>query len=267
MRVAALGSLLLSLGGCLNDPLYACSQDSVCVINNVQGMCDLATSTCVYPGPECPSLWRDGHGNCVDPIASQSTGDTTNVSVSESTPPTSSDESESGDPSTSVDPSTEDSMGPGTSSTTATACTGEGMDITDLGLVGASSVFKGYPPILSVDGDFSTSWFSEGPDPDPTTYSWTLNEERCIDRITITGNGQHSNPAYRTDFGFGAVVVRVVDFASDVVFMEMHELDGTPDPQVQVETGGVIGSRVYLDFTGHESVDCGGFSELEVLGE
>ena len=134
-------------------------------------------------------------------------------------------------------------------------------------MVGASTVFPEYPPILSVDGDLSTSWFSTGPEGGPSAYSWVLSGDRCIYGIEIHGNALHSNPSFREDFGFGAVTVKVLDVAGSVVFSEAADLAGTPDPDVVLDTGGVVGSRVVLELTGHESVDCGGFSELEVTGD
>src|SRR5688572_8678576 len=76
MRAVAL-VLPWMLMGCLETPQYACNSDAVCVLNNIQGQCDIPTSTCVYPGPECPSMLRDGHGNCVDTVGVASTDDPT----------------------------------------------------------------------------------------------------------------------------------------------------------------------------------------------
>ena len=265
MRAVAL-VLPWMLVGCLEAPQYACNSDAVCVLNNIQGQCDIPTSTCVYPGPECPSMLRDGHGNCVDTVGVASTDDpTADSSESMSSSSATTDDEET---STTENASTTMMSGPQTSTTGAAECETNGMDITGLGVVGASSVFDGYPPILSADGDVSSSWFSEGPKMGggPTVYSWTLSNAHCIARIELTGNGLHSNPAFREDFGFGEVTVRVLDGAS-VVFEREVALDGTPDPDVMVETGGVRATRLLLEFTGHENVDCGGFSELRVTGE
>jgi hypothetical protein len=253
-------------GGCLQAPQYECSDDTVCVLNNVQGSCHVPTSTCVYPGPGCESDLRDGHGNCVESIGMGGTDDVTSnsgsmTSLSSTTTVDPDDSSTSSEASTTT-PVSETSTTSGT-----VECDGSASNITDLGVVGASTVFEGYPPILSADGDFSTSWFSTGPEAGPTAYLWTLNEERCIAQIKLTGNALHSNPAFREDFGFGSVTVKVLDRETELVFQQTWPLDGTPDPEVTVATGGVMGSRVVLEFTGHENNDCGGFSELEVLGE
>ena len=277
MRAVALGLFLpavMLLGSCIEPPAYLCTDDSVCVLNNVQGQCELSNQVCVYPGPECPSNYRDGHGNCVDgPIGMSSSGGDSATSTTTATSTT--------DPTDPVDPSndptteeggeeestTDDSEG----MTTGTGCANATQNITADGVVGASTVFSGYPPILSVDGDLSTSWFSTGPEGmgggDPSVYTWTLTEERCISRISLSGNGLHSNPAFREDFGFDSVTIRVFNDANDVVFEGSEELPGTPDPDVTMMPMGVMGSRVLLEFLGHESEECGGFSELTVLGQ
>ena len=271
MRVGALGlAVSLGAGGCLNAPTYACNDDTVCVLNNVQGTCHIPTNTCVYPGPECESELRDGHGNCVDTIGMGGTDDPTSVeaSNSDSMASMSSTTVDPSETSTSAEPSTSAaSVDPDTSTSGSAECAGGGMDITDAGVVGASTVFDGFPPILSADDDLSSSWFSTGPDTQPTAYSWTLNDERCISQVKLIGNALHSNPAFREGFGFGGVTVKVLDRNSELVFTQSRPLEGTPDPDVTVDTGGVLGSRVVLEFTGHENADCGGFSELEITGE
>ena len=35
---------------------------------------------------------------------------------------------------------------------------------------------------------------------------------------------------------------------------------------LSIDTGGVLGHKVVLHLTGHESPDCGGFSELRIHG-
>ena len=61
------------------------------------------------------------------------------------------------------------------------------------------------------------------------------------------------------------LVVRVYDENDAVVFQQMAPLGGTPDPPVIVEPG-VWGVRVELELSEHESNDCGGFSELQIVG-
>jgi hypothetical protein len=262
MRVRALGLLVgLLAGGCLKTPPYACSSDDVCVLNNVSGRCDVPSGTCLYPAPDCASKVADAHGSCFesgtdatdDPTVADASGSASMTSTSAAT-------TEPDDTSTSGDstPST---------STSPVSCVGPGVNITDDGFVGASTVFPDFPPIRAVDGDVSTSWFSTGPEDGPSAYTWTLNEERCIFGVRIVGNAMHSNPSFREDFGFGAVTVKVLDIEGGLVFSESRDLEGTPDPDVDLDTGGVFGSRLVLEFTGHESSDCGGFSELEVTGD
>ena len=276
MRVVALGLILpavVLLGSCIEPPVYLCTDNSVCVLNNVQGQCDVSSQTCVYPGPECPSNYRDGHGNCVDgPIGMSSSGGDSASSTSSSSTTTPTDPSDpSGNASTEEggeETTTSDSAG---ETDTGSSCANSTQNITADGVVGASTVFSGYPPILSVDGDLSTSWFSTGPEGMgggmPSVYTWTLTEERCISRISLSGNGLHSNPAFREDFGFDSVTVRVFNDANDVVFEGSEDLPGSPDPDVTMMPMGVTGSRVLLEFYGHESEECGGFSELTVLGQ
>jgi hypothetical protein len=262
MRVRALGLLVgLLAGGCLKTPPYACSSDDVCVLNNVSGSCDVPSGTCLYPAPDCASKLADAHGDCFD-SGSDATDDPTSAEASASASMTSTSAA-------TTEPDETSTSGGSTESTTTSpvSCVGPGENITDDGVVGASTVFPKYPPILSVDGDPSTSWFSTGPEGGPSAYTWTLSEERCIYGIVIRGNALHSNPGFREDFGFGAVTVTVLDIAGDVAFSELSELAGTPDPDVVLDAGGVVGSRVVLEFTGHESIDCGGFSELEVTGD
>ncbi len=259
MRAVALVLPWIVLG-CLEAPQYACSNDAACVLNNVQGTCDVATNTCLYPsGPDCPSMLRDAHGNCAEP-GSNTDDPTADASATESSPATTEP-----DPTTTDAETTDTSDSPTTSS--AADCDADGLEITHRGVVGASSVFDDFPPILSADGDASTSWFSRGPEEGPTVYSWVLSQPTCIARIELVGNALHSNPAFREGFGFEAVTVKLLDASNRIVFMEPHPLVGTPDPDLAVETGGVEASRLLLEFTGHENIDCGGFAELRVFGD
>lgn len=258
MRVRALGLLVgLLAGGCLKTPPYACSSDDVCVLNNVSGRCDVPSGTCLYPALDCASKLGDAHGNCFD-SGTDATDDPTSASASM----TSTSEATTA-------PDASSTSGDSTPSTTTSpvSCVGPGENITDDGVVGASSVFPGFPPILSADGDPSTSWFSRGEEGEPIAYTWTLSEERCIYRISMMGNALHSNPTFRKGFGFEAVTVKVVDFSDAIVFEAERDLAGTPDPEVDIATGGVVGSRLVLELTGPESPDSAGFSELEVRGD
>ena len=160
------------------------------------------------------------------------------------------------------------SSGATSSSSGAAGCVGAQDNITADGVVGASTVFAGHPPVLAVDDDLSTSWFGTGPEGvgEPSTYTWTSDSSACILELSIFGNGMHSNPSFQEDFGFGSVTVSILD-GDDVVFEESHDLLGTPDPMVLSEPGGVIATQVRLEFYDHEDQDAGGFSELQIVGE
>jgi hypothetical protein len=134
-----------------------------------------------------------------------------------------------------------------------------------LGSVSASTSFEGFPASLAVDGDISTSWFSAGSRVDgaDSVYTWTGQQDDLIGTVTIIGNADQAVPEYRTGFGFGEVLIQVLDAQGTVVFQESVGLAGTPDPNVTVHPN-AIGRTVVLTFTGHESPDCGGFAELQI---
>jgi hypothetical protein len=54
-----------------------------------------------------------------------------------------------------------------------------------------------------------------------------------------------------------------LDASGAVVYEVVQDLAGTPDPNVHLKPN-VVGRSVQLLFSGHESVECGGFSELEI---
>ena len=160
----------------------------------------------------------------------------------------------------------------------AVRCNGEltlDTPITNLGTVQAETTFDGsFQASLAVDGNLTTSWFSDGPDSDgsPTFFRWDRGADVCITRITYTGNGAHSNESFRAGFGFGEVTIRVLDAGGQPVFSQVHNLDpnpAVPDPNLEIPTGGVMGQTVELLLLGHESVnnDCGGFAELTVTSK
>lgn len=137
-------------------------------------------------------------------------------------------------------------------------------DITGDGSVTASSTYgAAYIPARAVDGDPTTSWFSDGPEGGgmPTTYEWTIPSRECIVGISFRGNALH--PEFSEDFGFGSMTVQVLDAAGGVQFSQVESLPGTPDPNVNVDLD-ANGVKVRLLFTDHESTDCGGFAELAV---
>ena len=135
--------------------------------------------------------------------------------------------------------------------------------ITAAGSASASSTFGGneYPPGLSVDGNAASSWFSAGGG--SATYIWDLGRGSAfIDSISVVGNAAH--PEFPTDFGFGSVIVRVLDGGTEV-YSQSFSLTGTPDPDI-IAIPGVAGNQIVLDFSEGENTICGGFAELIVLG-
>jgi hypothetical protein len=142
---------------------------------------------------------------------------------------------------------------------------GTKVDITGEGSVEASSTYTGFSALMSVDGDGTTSWFSAGPGPDgsPSIYRWTGARDDLITTVSILSNAQHSEPDFRSGFGFGSATIQVLDADNNVVFEETLDLEGTPDPDVVVHPG-VVGRAIVLSLTGHEDPTCGGFSELQI---
>ena len=261
-------TLSVSLGACLEPEAFTCVQDLQCDAHGQVGICDLS-GICIYAAEGCPSGYATADGTCAmgmlidtdsgaggnsgaDGGGDGGGGDTTTGAASGAASVT-----DSSTPETT-------SMG---DSTGAVGC-GASIDITDQGVVGASTTFQNFEPALAVDTDLSTSWFSTGPEPgnSPTDYVWTTAADRCIDRILIVGNGQNENTSFRTDFGFESVTVRVFDSTDNLTFEETRGLPGTPDPTTTVEIG-QIGNRVVLALFDHEDDACGGFAELQVLGE
>jgi outer membrane biosynthesis protein TonB len=136
------------------------------------------------------------------------------------------------------------------------------------GRVSASSSYSGFPAGLALDGSTGTSWFSAGSvvDGNQSTFQWTGPQDQLITTVSILSNANNSEPSFRTGFGFETVHMQVLDTAGQVVYEERASLSGTPDPNVSFNPG-VMGSTILLTFTGHESPDCGGFSELQVFVE
>ena len=120
----------------------------------------------------------------------------------------------------------------------------------------------------SVDGDLGTSWFSAGPEPQggPTIFLWTGRQEDLISSVAVFSNALNNDPSVRRNFGFGSVVVQVLNASGTVVFQQFVDLPGTPDPNITVQPR-VVGRAVRLLFSGHEDPHCGGFSELQVFAE
>ena len=139
-------------------------------------------------------------------------------------------------------------------------------EIASEGTVEASSIYDStYPASLAIDGDLRTSWFSAGAikgDNKPT-YVWTGLQDDFIASIELISNREHQVVDFRTGYGFEEVTVQVLDAQGGVVFEESAALDGTPDPDVQVQPN-VIGRSIRFIFTGGEAPDCGGFGELKI---
>jgi hypothetical protein len=133
------------------------------------------------------------------------------------------------------------------------------------GEVQASSTYPGYSPEMVRDGELSSSWFSAGSKVDGSTsfFRWTGIQDDWIGSITLISNREHIVPDYRTGFGFGLVTIQVLDASGNVVYEEIAELPGTPDPDITVKPE-VVGREIVMIFTGHESPDCGGFAELQI---
>ena len=277
--------LLAAAAGCLEEPSFRCRTDSQCFFRGYPGTCDIASATCVYPSADCRGMlsvtgFVDSQSRCVPaPNTTASTGtssSTSGGSSSETTDPTTTDPATTDptDDSTSSGPApAESSSGAAESSTTdetttGPGCGGQSQDLTPQGMVTASSTFNAnFDKSLSVDGRLDTSWFSQGPEGGggPSVYSWSTVTDRCIARIEVDDNSQHSQPQFRTGYGFESATVRVLQ-GNTVVYEESILLPGTPDGPFAVDTGGVQADRVILELGGHEDPTCGGFSELRVLG-
>ncbi|MBV1861704.1 MAG: hypothetical protein KUG77_25010 [Nannocystaceae bacterium] len=289
-RVWTLLPLALALG-CLKEPAYQCQSDDVCLYEGFTGICDLATASCAYPSLDCQGLssiggWVNARGLCVpapnnaDP-ASSSTGESGGGITSGSTSgpgtsqPTTNDPTQDAESSNAVvtgaestgDSAQDDSSGSEQTTEGSPGCDELSNNITAEGTVTASTSFDPYIASDSVDSSLATSWFSTGPEGGggPSVYSWSTVTDRCIERIEVDDNSMHESIEFRTGYGFGSAIVRVL--RDDlVVFEETVQLPGTPDGPFTVETGGLLGSRVLIELGGHENVDCGGFSELRVIG-
>jgi hypothetical protein len=140
-------------------------------------------------------------------------------------------------------------------------------ELTALGAVQANSVDPNFPIGLAVDLDPATSWFSKGPHTSSTVteYVWSVASPVEIAAVIVAGNEENQNPGFRQGYGFGQVEIDVIR-AGSVVGTVSYVLDGTPDPNVVAPfSAGTFGDTVRLRFTGHESLDCGGISDLVIL--
>jgi serine/threonine protein kinase len=162
-------------------------------------------------------------------------------------------------------PTSEATQAPTEPQPTATRVPEPNAEIASEGAVEASTTYDAnFVAALSVDGDPRTSWFSAGPGADSTTvYQWTGQQDDFIARIEIVSNREHLVVDFRDGYGFGAVIIQVLDAGGSVVFEESAELPGTPDPEVVVFPN-VTGRSIRLIFSGHEDPGCGGFAELKI---
>lgn len=252
-----------------------CQASTECVRGDSQGQC-MPPGFCAFSDGTCPSGFRwdptaapDLAGDCVE----------ANAGVDAGAPP------DAGQVPNTCGGTTPLAGAPGSScgicdsgvyqcdGPDAVSCEGElNLDapITNLGTVEAEKTFNDDPSFgadLAKDNNLATSWFSQGPDGDgtPTFFRWNRGADECISRITFVGNGGH--PSFPTGFGFGQVTVRVLDSTGSPVFSQVHDLDANsnvPDPNLDIDTGGVTGRTVEFLFTGHEDPSCGGFAELTV---
>ena len=175
-----------------------------------------------------------------------------------------------------TNPTTTTTTRPPATSTTGTTTTAttrppttsrpSSVDITSLGNITISSSSPGFGGALAVDGRVDTSWFSDGrgsndPFPDAESFGWSLGTSARIDVIEVVGNGAH--PRFPTGYGFASVTVEVYNSNNGVVFTET-----VPYPHIGsvVIRPGVVGVGFDIILNGHESADCGGFSELYVTG-
>lgn len=251
-RWLGLGLALGIAAGCVHFERFQCQDDGDCIHEGTPGQCVLSEQTCIYPDTDCDTRWSTANGECMSPPGGDQGSSGGEGSATGSDPGATADEDSSG----TTDEVPRDCM------------TGPYDDISEDGVVGASSVFSdNYHAFLASDGDYTTSWFSSGPENGglPSIFEWEVLEPRCIARIDVHGNGLHSNPSFRENFGFESVIVRVFDQSEAVAFQQMLPMLGTPDPDLVIEPR-VIGVRVQLELFEHESADCGGFSELEVAG-
>jgi hypothetical protein len=152
-----------------------------------------------------------------------------------------------------------------TRSPTPSATPAGNVDVTREGTVSASSSFSPeFPPSLATDGDPTTSWFSAGSSDGPfSTFTWKGARDDLITDVTITGNQQHANPAFRKGFGFATTTLEILAANGTVVFTQ--NMPG-PNDQVGVLTfhPGVVGRSVLLKLNDHLNPTCGGFSGIRV---
>ncbi len=146
------------------------------------------------------------------------------------------------------------------------------INITGQGSVSSSSVFgndtTNFGVGLSVDGNASSSWFSDG-DPDgendSEVYTWTFGGDNDIFLARVETDPEQFNGGGQ--FGFATVTVRVLDAGGGEVFNT--GAIGLSEFRVDISEvfpAGLAGRTVQLVLVGHQDPSCGGFSELRVFG-
>jgi hypothetical protein len=137
------------------------------------------------------------------------------------------------------------------------------INATSEGTVSASSSFEGFAPELAIDGDQTTSWFSNGPEAgtQPTAFTWESEQEELITGVYLFNNELNADPTFESSYGFERATIQVLDSEGEVVFEEEVDLAGTPDPDIVVFPN-VRGMLVMILLFEHESPERGGFSEL-----
>ncbi|MCU1398576.1 MAG: hypothetical protein JWN62_1685 [Acidimicrobiales bacterium] len=151
------------------------------------------------------------------------------------------------------------------------------VDIAAQGNEIASTEYPGgqFPVALAFDGDPATSWFSAG-DSDTVCSSdqatpcssllWGLPPDaadRLISGVRIVGNQQNADRSVRSGYGFGSVIIRIGDANYAPIFEQRFTLDG--DEVGVLSLPNIVGHYVEIIFLGHDSPDCGGVAEVEVL--
>ena len=152
-----------------------------------------------------------------------------------------------------------------TTSTTSTTFPAADYDATGEGTVTASSRLCGaYAATKAVDGDVTTSWISSSGDGAFSTFEWTGAQDEFIGAVVVVSNAENATARRRSDHGFAAVTIQILDASGEVVHEERIELAGTPDPDVLVQPN-VTGRSVRLLLEGHENPSGSGFAELTVM--
>jgi hypothetical protein len=262
---ASLALVLLMASSCSSvNRERVCDEPSQCVRDGVQGSC-VQPGFCAFEDTECDSGLR-WDSTARDSFADQCVGDETGE------PGDAGGRNECGGI-TVLTGQAGDACG--VCDTGTLSCAGENafscdnelaleMSVTTQGDVSASAEFSSsYRATKAVDLDESTSWFSSGPEGNPTEFIWTGAQDDCFTNVKIVGNGGNSNSGFRTDFGFGEATVQVLDNSDNVVYSNSVNLDGTPDPTIDLAPN-TLGRKIRLLLSGHESDDCGGFGELYI---